>query len=106
MAAPWAHRYAQRTKTAKSSIIRELLKLTTNPEIISLAGGLPAPEAFPGEQFRKARERVLATQAAAALQYGPSEGYKPLRQLVVAQMAKYGIVATVDNVLIVSSNTR
>ena len=46
MAAPWAHRYAQRTKTVKSSIIRELLKFTTNPEIISFAGGLPAPEVF------------------------------------------------------------
>ena len=104
MAAPWAHRYAQRTKTAKSSIIRELLKLTTNPEIISFAGGLPAPEVFPVERFRVACERVLATQATAALQYGPSEGYKPLRELIVAQMAKYGIVATVDNVLITSGS--
>ena len=47
MAAPWAHRYAQRTKSAKSSIIRELLKLTQRPEVISFAGGLPAPEVFP-----------------------------------------------------------
>ncbi len=104
MAAPWAHRYAQRTKTAKSSIIRELLKLTTKPEIISFAGGLPAPEMFPVEQFREACERVLATQATAALQYGPSEGYKPLRELILAQMAKYGIVATVDNVMITSGS--
>ena len=59
MAAPWAHRYAQRTKTAKSSIIRELLKLTTKPEIISFAGGLPAPEVFPVERFREACDRVL-----------------------------------------------
>lgn len=104
MAAPWAHRYAQRTKTAKSSIIRELLKLTTNPEIISFAGGLPAPEVFPVERFRAACEQVLATQPTAALQYGPSEGYKPLRELIVAQMAKYGIVATVDNVMITSGS--
>ena len=104
MAAPWAHRYAQRTKTAKSSIIRELLKLTTNPEIISFAGGLPAPEVFPVERFRAACEQVLATQPTAALQYGPSEGYKPLRELILAQMAKYGIVATVDNVLITSGS--
>src|SRR5271169_883763 len=104
MAAPWAHRYAQRTKTAKSSIIRELLKLTTNPEIISFAGGLPAPEVFPVERFRVACERVLATQATAALQYGPSEGYKPLRELILAQMAKYGIIATVDNIMITSGS--
>ena len=104
MAAPWAQRYAQRTKTAKSSIIRELLKLTTNPEIISFAGGLPAPDVFPVQRFREACERVLATQAAAALQYGPSEGYLPLRELIIAQLARYGIVATVDNVLITSGS--
>jgi 2-aminoadipate transaminase len=104
MAAPWAHRYAQRTKTVKSSIIRELLKLTTNPEIISFAGGLPAPDVFPVQRFREACERVLATQATAALQYGPSEGYLPLRELIVAQMARYGITATVDNVLITSGS--
>src|SRR6516225_3082072 len=104
MAAPWAHRYAQRTKTVKSSIIRELLKLTTNPEIISFAGGLPAPEVFPVERFRQACERVLVTAPTAALQYGPSEGYKPLRELIVAQMAKYGILATVDNILVTSGS--
>jgi len=87
MAAPWAHRYAQRTKTAKSSIIRELLKLTTKPDVISFAGGLPAPDVFPVERFREACERVLATQPTAALQYGPSEGYMPLRELIVGQMA-------------------
>ena len=104
MAAPWAHRYAQRTKTAKSSIIRELLKLTTKPEIISFAGGLPAPEVFPVERFREACAKVLANQPTAALQYGPSEGFLPLRELIVDQMAKYGIVATVDNVLITSGS--
>src|SRR6516162_838455 len=104
MAAPWAHRYAQRTKTVKSSIIRELLKLTTNPEIISFAGGLPAPEVFPVERFREACERVLATAPTAALQYGPSEGYEPLRELIVAQMARYGIGATVDNVLVTNGS--
>src|SRR6516162_3205986 len=104
MAAPWAHRYAQRTKTVKSSIIRELLKLTTNPEIISFAGGMPAPQVFPVERFRKASDRVLATQGTTALQYGPTEGYKPLRELIVAQMEKYGIGATVDNVLITNGS--
>src|SRR3974377_1974697 len=104
MAAPWAHRYAQRTKTAKSSIIRELLKHTTKPEVISFAGGLPAPDIFPVERFRQACERVLATQATMALQYGPSEGYMPLRELIGPQMSKYGIVATVDNVLITSGS--
>ncbi|HLI62600.1 MAG TPA: PLP-dependent aminotransferase family protein [Terriglobales bacterium] len=104
MAAPWAHRYAQRTKAVKSSIIRELLKITQRPEVISFAGGLPAPEVFPVARFQEACERVLQTQAATALQYGPTEGYRPLRELIVAHMARYGIVATVDNVLITSGS--
>ena len=104
MAAPWAHRYAQRTKSAKSSIIRELLKLTQRPEVISFAGGLPAPEVFPVARFQEACQRVLNTQASAALQYGPTEGYRPLRELIVAHMARYGILASVDNVLITSGS--
>jgi 2-aminoadipate transaminase len=104
MAAPWAHRYAQRTKTAKSSIIRELLKLTQRPEVISFAGGLPAPEVFPVARFQEACHRVLATQASTALQYGPTEGYRPLRELIVAHMARYGILASVDNILITSGS--
>jgi 2-aminoadipate transaminase len=104
MAAPWAHRYAQRTKTAKSSIIRELLKLTQRPEVISFAGGLPAPEVFPVARFQQACQRVLQTQSTTALQYGPTEGYLPLREFIVAHMARYGILATVDNVLITSGS--
>ncbi len=104
MAAHWAHRYAQRTKSAKSSIIRELLKLTQRPEVISFAGGLPAPEVFPVARFQEACDRVLQTQASAALQYGPTEGYRPLRELIGAQMARYGIRASVDNILITSGS--
>ena len=104
MAAPWAHRYAQRTKSAKSSIIRELLKLTQRPEVISFAGGLPAPEIFPVERFREACQQVLSTSPSIALQYGPTEGYRPLRELIVAHMARYGILATVDNILITSGS--
>jgi 2-aminoadipate transaminase len=104
MAAPWAHRYAQRTKSAKSSIIRELLKLTQRPEVISFAGGLPAPELFPVARFQEACHRVLQTQSASALQYGPTEGYRPLREYIVGHMARYGILASVDNVLITSGS--
>jgi 2-aminoadipate transaminase len=104
MAAPWAHRYAQRTKSAKSSIIRELLKLTQRAEVISFAGGLPAPEVFPVARFQEACHRVLATQSATALQYGPTEGYRPLRELIVAHMTRYGILAGVDNILITSGS--
>ncbi len=104
MAAPWAHRYAQRTKCAKSSIIRELLKLTQRPEVISFAGGMPAPQVFPVEKFKEACACVLTDNPAVALQYGATEGYLPLREFIVAQMARYGIVAGVDNVMITSGS--
>src|SRR5512140_3785204 len=104
MSTPWSHRFAQRTKAVKSSAIRELLKLTQRPEVISFAGGLPAPELFPVERFQEACSKVLATQPSAALQYGPTEGYRPLREFLVAQMSRYGIAATVENVLITSGS--
>jgi 2-aminoadipate transaminase len=104
MAAPWAHRYAQRIKCAKSSIIRELLKLTQRPEVISFAGGLPAPEVFPVEQFKEACERVLTDHPIPALQYGATEGYQPLREFILSHMARYGILASIDNVLITSGS--
>jgi 2-aminoadipate transaminase len=54
MSTAWTSRYAQRTKGVKSSAIRELLKLTQRPEVISFAGGLPAPDVFPTERFEEA----------------------------------------------------
>ncbi len=104
MAAPWAHRYAQRTKCAKSSIIRELLKLTQRPEVISFAGGMPAPQVFPVEKFKEACARVLTDNPTVALQYGATEGYLPLRQFIVDQMSRYGIMASVDNVMLTSGS--
>jgi 2-aminoadipate transaminase len=104
MSTAWSQRYAQRAKSAASSAIRELLKLTQRPEIISFAGGLPAPELFPLARFREACERVLTQHGAAALQYGATEGYVPLREWIAAHMARYGIVAAPENVLITSGS--
>jgi 2-aminoadipate transaminase len=100
MATAWSPRYAQRTRSVRSSVIRELLKLTQRPEIISFAGGLPAPELFPIDRFQEACHTVLTHDGAAALQYGPTEGYVPLRELIVRHMRRYGIVAGVANILI------
>ena len=58
MTTPWQYRYALRTEGMGSSIIRELLKLTEQPDVISFAGGLPAPELFPVEEFRGVRSGV------------------------------------------------
>ncbi len=104
MSTPWSHRYAQRTKFIKSSAIRELLKLTQRPEVISFAGGLPAPEVFPTKEFGEACQRVLAEKGKEALQYGATEGYGPLRELIAANMMRYGIVATPDNVMLTSGS--
>ncbi len=104
MATPWKQRYAQRMQWMGSSIIRELLKLTEQPEIISFAGGLPAPELFPVSEFAAASDRVLSKLGARALQYGATEGYAPLRETIVAQMQRYGIPARPENVLITSGS--
>ena len=104
MSTPWHHRYAQRTQRMGSSMIRELLKLTQRDDIISFAGGLPAPEMFPVEAFEAASRRVLQQHGSKALQYSTTEGYLPLRELIVEKMGRYGIEASVDNVLITSGS--
>jgi 2-aminoadipate transaminase len=87
-----------------SSIIRELLKLTEKPDIISFAGGLPAPEVFPVKEFEAATQQVLAEHGSQALQYGTTEGYGPLREYIVQRMSRYGIEAEPENVLITSGS--
>ena len=104
MSTVWTSRYAQRTRNIKSSAIRELLKVTQKPEIISFAGGLPAPEVFPTERFREACIRVLTTQGRQALQYGATEGYEPLREMIARHTARYGVKARAENVLITSGS--
>ena len=104
MTTPWEQRYAQRTNRMGSSAIRELLKLTQKPDIISFAGGLPAPEIFPVEEFRAATDAVLVKKGRKALQYSTTEGYRPLRQFIVHKIARYGIEAAPENVLITSGS--
>jgi 2-aminoadipate transaminase len=104
MTTPWRDRYAQRTQRMTGSVVRELLKLTTQPDVISFAGGLPAPELFPIDEFRAAADTVLKTMGRRALQYSTTEGYPPLREMIVRHMARYGIVVTTDNVLITTGS--
>ncbi len=104
MSTAWTSRYAQRIKNVHSSAIRELLKITQNPEIISFAGGLPAPDVFPVERFREACSKVLASQAKQALQYGATEGYEPLREMIARHTSRYGVKAKPENVMITSGS--
>lgn len=104
MTTPWTHRYAQRTHTLTSSVIRELLKLAQKPDVISFGGGLPAPEFFPIAQIQQACERTLNEHGAFALQYSTTEGYQPLREMIARHVVRYGLHATADNVLITSGS--
>lgn len=96
--------YAKRMDNIKASEIRELLKLTQMPEIISFAGGLPAPELFPIEALKRASLEVLEQQGQMALQYGPTEGYEPLREKIVERMKKVYVDVNLDQVLVTSGS--
>ncbi len=104
MQTPWEYRYAHRTKQMGSSVIRELLKLTEQPDIISFAGGLPAPEVFPVKEFREASNYVLDHFGAQALQYSTTEGYAPLREMIARHTMRYSVEVSPDNILITSGS--
>lgn len=104
MQTPWDHRYAQRTQRMKGSAIRELLKLTELPDVISFAGGLPAPDVFPVEDFQEACNRVLKDSGKLALQYGATEGYTPLREMIARHTSRYGFQVSPENILITSGS--
>jgi 2-aminoadipate transaminase len=104
MQTPWEYRYAHRMQKMGSSVIRELLKLTEQPDIISFAGGLPAPDVFPVEQFREACNYVLDHFGPQALQYSTTEGYRPLREMIARHTARYAVEVTADNILITSGS--
>lgn len=104
MQTPWDHRYAQRTQRMASSAIRELLKVTEKPDVISFAGGLPAPDVFPVEEVAEACQRVLRDQGAQALQYSATEGYLPLREMIARHTERFGMGISPDHVLITASS--
>jgi 2-aminoadipate transaminase len=104
MQTPWDNRYAQRTKSMKGSAIRQLLKLTEEPDVISFAGGLPAPDVFPVEEFKRACIEVLDHNGAQALQYGSTDGYLPLREMISRHTNRIGIGVDASNILITSGS--
>ena len=78
-------RYANRTSNLKASEIRELLKLTEKPEIISFAGGLPAHELFPLDNLNEIVSKVIKEKGQVALQYASTDGYIPLRKIIIEE---------------------
>ena len=101
---PWEAHFASTAGVIKGSAVRELLKLTERPDVISFAGGLPAPASFPAEEIALAAERVLARDAARVLQYGPTEGFPPLREFVAALMQQRGVAIGPQQVIISSGS--
>jgi 2-aminoadipate transaminase len=95
---------AQRARKMNPSMIREILKVTEQPGIISLAGGLPSPETFPVQAMREACERVLSNDGRSALQYAASEGLPALREWVAEDMQRQKMQVSADQVLITTGS--
>lgn len=95
--------FAERVNLMQSSAIREILKVTEQPEMISFAGGLPAPELFPLAEMREAFNHVLSSDAS-VLQYSTTEGYLPLREYIQQRMQDKGISTTPGNILITNGS--
>jgi len=95
---------ARRAERLNPSTIREILKITERPGIISLAGGLPSADTFPVQAMREATTAVLRDTPREALQYAASEGYGPLREWVAAELSSQGLKAGADQVLITTGS--
>jgi 2-aminoadipate transaminase len=97
------YRFSSSLKGFNSSAVREILKLTQGRDIISFAGGLPADEYFPLEAVNEACQRVMA-QGKSALQYGLTEGYTPLREILCQRMAAKGMHVTPEEMLLTTGS--
>ena len=98
------YRFARRVSKIGTSAIREILRVTERPDIISFAGGMPAPELFPVTELARAHAEVFAEEGAAAMQYSTTEGWLPLRKWIAERLRLRGIAAEVDHVLITTGS--
>lgn len=97
------YRFSERMKNLRGNSIREIFKLVESPEVISFAGGMPASECLPLDAYRTYTDELLSGEnALSLLQYGATEGYRPLREAVAKHVGGMGIKASAENVLIVS----
>ncbi|MDH7507055.1 MAG: PLP-dependent aminotransferase family protein [Candidatus Thermoplasmatota archaeon] len=100
----FSHLYADRAAKMRGSVIRELLKVTQDPEIISFAGGLPNPQSFPIEDIDNVINSVLKHYGKTALQYGTTPGLDQLRESLAERASKDGIYTTKDNIIITNGS--
>jgi len=97
-------RTARRMRGVTPSAVREILKVAERPDVLSFAGGLPAPELFPARDLSHAYQAVLRENPGAALQYGITEGFLPLREWLAARLRAQGIPAEAESVVVVSGS--
>jgi 2-aminoadipate transaminase len=97
-------RFSEKVNHIPKSFIREILKITAQPDVISFAGGLPNPSSFPVDSIRQAANKVLAQDGENVLQYAPSEGYMPLRKYIADRYQKKGIQIMADEILITNGS--
>ncbi len=102
--APIQWRFSERADQLQSSFIREILKITQQPEIISFAGGLPSPLTFPVDVMKASFDKVLSENGKVALQYGPTDGYLPLRQWIADSLSTDGAKIVPEQVLMTSGS--
>ena len=100
----WEEHLSHGARALVSSAIRDLLQVTAQPEMISFAGGLPAPDCFPVMALADAATRVLTNTPALALQYGPTEGYRPLRSWLAERLRALRIPVDGEQLLITSGS--
>jgi 2-aminoadipate transaminase len=96
--------FSERAAQMQSSFIREILKITQRPEIISFAGGLPSSATFPVEEMKVAFDKVLTDSGKVALQYGPTDGFPPLREWIANSLSTAGCTITPEQVLMTSGS--
>lgn len=96
--------YADRMAHVSGSAVREILKLTQQPDMISFGGGLPSANSFPMEDLKDIIDGITKNMTASALQYGETEGYRPLREEIVKFMATKGVNTSVDDILITAGS--
>jgi len=101
---PIQWQFSERAQQLQSSFIREILKITQRPEIISFAGGLPSPATFPVEVMKAAYDKVLTQTGKVALQYGPTDGYAPLREWIANSLSTEGSRILPEQILMTSGS--
>jgi 2-aminoadipate transaminase len=101
---PIQWQFSERAGQLQSSFIREILKITQRPDIISFAGGLPSPQTFPVERMKASFDKVLSENGKVALQYGPTDGYAPLRAWIADSLSVEGARIVPEQILMTSGS--